>query len=191
MKIIIAISTLLLISVSMFAQQDELISKSELKKLSKEDKKAQKVLEQERIALLTDSMMVNKQFVLEANYIGDGKGQRIPVNSVLNFIVIDSTQCIMQIGSASGIGWNGSGGLTIEGNISKYNLKIKEGKKGKSYTLMLIIMSSQGIYDITFQVSQSGYTDATVRGTTSGQLVYSGNLVAVDKSNVYKGIPRY
>jgi Domain of unknown function (DUF4251) len=191
MKALFGFSVFIILTATVFSQEEETISKSELKKLAKEDKKAKKALEEEQIAKLTDSMLVNKKFVLEADYISDGKGQRIPVSSTINFVVVDSLECILQIGSPGGIGWNGVGGVTVEGNISKYDLRIKEGKKGKSYYIMIVIMSSQGIYDISFQVSQSGYTDATVRSTTSGQLVYSGKLVEINKSRVYKGTPRY
>lgn len=56
---------------------------------------------------------------------------------------------------------------------------------------MLIVMSSLGTFDITFLISETGYTDATISSTTSGQLCYSGNLVPIGLSRVYKGTSIY
>lgn len=187
----IFVIVLVFLSSNLRAQEDDLISPKEQKKLAKEEQKAQKAREQEQIKSVIKYILEQKRFVLEADYLADGKGNRIPVSSNLNFIAVDSTEGVIQIGTLSGAGWNGVGGITTEGKITKYDLKVSQGKKSTSYNLMLVIMTSLGIFDVSFYISESGSADATVRSTTRGQLRYSGNIVPVNQSRVYKGTSIY
>lgn len=187
MKYILPIFLSFLISLCSFSQ-DELISKKEQKKLAKEQKRAEQAEKRNEQAAIIKHLLDSQMFVLEADYISDGRGQRIQVISSINFVAIDSTLGLLQIGSPSGLGWNGVGGITVEGKISKYELKTIEGKRGTSYALSIVVMSSIGIYDVHFRISPSGYSDATVRSTVSGQLKYSGHIVPISQSKVYKGL---
>ena len=171
-----------------FAQEEEgQMSRKELKQIAKEEKKAKRAAEDEQLKEVTDLMLHMHRFVLEADYVGDGKGQRIPVSSNINFIGIDSTEAVIQLGTVHGSGYNGVGGITVDGRVTKYDLQIIEGKRGKSYSLMVNIMTNVGIYDITFLISELGYTDATIKSLRAGQLQYSGKLVPIGLSRVYKG----
>ncbi len=177
---------MLFIGITLYSQEYETISKKELKRMAKEDKKAKRLEEEEMMKELTALMLHSHRFVLEADYIGDGRGQRIPVNSNINFVAIDSLEGVIQYGSPHGIGYNGVGGVTADGRISKYELKEVSRKSRKLYTLQITIMTGLGTYDIAFSVSETGYADATVSGYTRGQLKYSGRLVPVKVSKVYK-----
>ena len=174
---------------TVFAQNEEekVYSRKELKGIAKEEKKAKREAQDELLRKQTHPLLTMHRFVLEADYVGDGRGSRIPVNSTINFIAVDSSKAVIQLGTTSGIGYNGVGGITVDGNVTKYDLKINEGKKGRTYSLMFNVMTSLGMYDITLLVNSTGYTDATVRSTRSGQLKYSGNLVPIGLSKVYKG----
>lgn len=195
MKKLLLLSIIFAIAFTCYAQEEGVeqeYSKRELKKIAKEEKKAQRAAEAEQQKAIVELMLEMHRFVLEAQHLSGKSGQRIPVTSTLNFIGVDSVNAVIQLGTVSGApGYNGVGGITVDGRITKYDLKVIEGKKGKSYTLMLNVMSSIGIFDITFMISESGYTDATIRSTTSGVLNYSGNLVPIYKSRVYKGSSIY
>jgi len=56
---------------------------------------------------LNKYMLENRDFVLEANYLQDRYGHRHIVNSTINFIAIDSTTAIIQVGSDFRNGPNG------------------------------------------------------------------------------------
>lgn len=178
-------------SLGVFCQEEQVMSKKEQRKLAKEQRKADKVRAEAEMREVTALMLEYQRFVLEANYVGDKIGNRIPVSNLLNFIAVDSNDVVLQLGSHFGIGINGVGGVTVEGRVTKYEVQKREGKKGASYYVVMYITSSAGMYDISMNVSELGYTDATVRGNTSGQLRYSGELVPISLSRVYKGQTNY
>jgi len=136
----------------------------------------------------TKALLDTRQFVLEADWIGGRGGQRIPVTANLNFISVDSAQTVIQTSSNSRLGYNGLGGITAEGTIS--NWKEKANEKNKTFFISFEVMSRTGIYSISMDVSASGNATATLSGIYAGRLVYTGNLVALEDSRVFKGTSR-
>jgi hypothetical protein len=172
-----------------YAQEGtEQLSPREIKKMQKEQRKAQKAAEAERMAEVTKHMVHQQQFVLEADYLSDKYGQRAPVTPTINFVMVDSTVGTVQFGDAQRIGYNGVGGATIDGRITKYEYTVT-GKRQDSYSIRMIFMSSIGTYDITLMINSQGVGDASIRGNWSGQLNYHGKLVPLTLSRVYKGTP--
>jgi hypothetical protein len=189
MKTQFLIFGILFISLAGFSQEtneQQIMTKKEQRQLAKEHRIAIRKAEEEKNIIMTDSMMNQHRFVLEADYVSGRTGTRNPVSSYLNFILIDSSEVILQLGSNAGIGYNGVGGITIDGNVTKYEVSRKAGKKGTSYSGTIYIMSNLGSYDIQFWATPSGQADATVRGSTRGMITYSGHLVPLNKSRVYK-----
>ena len=170
--------------------QDETqqLSPRELRKLQKEQRKAEQAAEMERMAEVTEYMIHQQQFVLEADFLSDKYGQRAPVTSTINFVMIDSLVGTVQFGDAQRIGYNGVGGATVDGRITKYEYT-KMGKKQDSYSVRMVFMSGIGTYDITLMINAQGVGDATIRGNWSDQLNYHGKLVPLTLSRVYKGTP--
>ncbi|MFC2136981.1 DUF4251 domain-containing protein [Bacteroidota bacterium] len=177
------ITSILFFSIScliIFAQDDDFyneeLTKKELKKLKKAEEK-------EMIRKSTILMIEKKHFVLEADYISNRYGKRYMVNSTLNFIKVDSTDIVLQLGSNSGMGYNGVGGITLDGQINRY--EIKETKHGHS--LRISSMTSLGTFDVFITVSNSGYADASVSGISGGSVRFSGNIIPLELSRIYKG----
>lgn len=187
MKKIVILILVLICTPAVWGQEEETLSKKEQKKLAKEKRKAEKKASEERAKELTELMLEYQRFVLEADYISGKTGQRAPVSSNLNFIIVDSTEATLQLGSPWGVGINGVGGVTVDGNVTSFEVSTRETKRGISYSVTMFIMTSLGTYDITMWISGSGRADATVRGNVSGQLTYSGQLVPLSQSKVYKG----
>jgi Na+-transporting methylmalonyl-CoA/oxaloacetate decarboxylase gamma subunit len=172
-----------------FSQEEtQQLSPKEIKKLQKEQKNAARAAEEERMAEVTRYMVHQQQFALEADYLSDKYGQRVTVTPTINFVMIDSLVGTVQFGDALAVGYNGVGGVTVDGRITKYEYSVI-GKKEDSYSIRLILMSSIGTYDITLMVNSQGYADAQIRGNWSGQLNYHGKLVPLTLSRVYKGTP--
>ena len=189
MKTILTLLISFVLVLGAYSQEEvQQLSKKELKKLQKEQKKADQVAEEERMAEVTYFMVHQQQFVLEADYLSDKYGQRAPVTPTINFVLVDSLVGTVQFGSAEQIGYNGVGGLTVDGRITKYEYQFV-GKKEDSYSIRMILMASIGTYDITLMVNSQGFADATIRGNWSGQLNYHGKLVPLTLSRVYKGTP--
>jgi hypothetical protein len=186
-------ATILLIFVftlGAFAQNDQPLSKRELKKLQKEQKKAEAAAQMEAQLILTTALVEGQRFVLEADFLSDQKGSRIPVQSTINFIAVDSNRSTLQFGSANMVGVNGVGGATLEGNIGNYQYATV-GKQKNNFNVTFNVMTSLGTFDFSLMIGPDGRADATVRGNWGGQLNYHGKLIPVEVSRVYKGMPVY
>lgn len=177
MKRLVLIFALIISTSFLFGQVND-----ENSALTKKDKRK---AELEKNYELTRQMLENKDFVLETNFLQDRYGFRVPVVSMINFVAVDSTQAVIQIGSNSRIGPNGVGGVTAKGNITKWELT--ENPKNKTFTLRMNVMTSIGIYDLFFDISASGQSSALLTGLSSGRLTFDGNLVPHAKSSIYVG----
>ncbi len=157
-----------------------------------QDTNAKKQVKKEKIKKEYDEtkkLIESKNFVLEADYLANRYGQIIPVTSLLNFISIEDDKAVIQIGSHNGMGRNGVGGITTEGNISDWQLNVNDKKN--SLMLTMTVMTTLGIYDINYSINANGYADATLSGNFGGRLTYSGDVVSIQNSNVYKGTNSY
>ena len=190
MKILASIFLAFVMFTGAYSQDQGTLSKREIKKMQREQRKADQAAELEKQAVITEFMVTNQQFVLEADYLSDKRGTRVPVSSMINFIMIDSATATVQFGSAYTVGYNGVGGATLEGRVSNYK-SITTGKQKQAYSVSWNFMSSLGTYDISLLVNPNGYADATIRGNWSGKLNYHGKLVPLQMSRVYKAMPTY
>lgn len=152
---------------------------------NKETKKERKERERKAAAVAMKEFLSEKEFVLEANNLYDRYGQIYQVQSNLNFIMVDGDQAVLQLGSNSTIGSNGVGGVTIDGKVTKYDLKANE-KRG-TFSLTMHIASSAGNYDVRLSTGTSGNAQATVSSNFSGRIRYSGDLIPLYASNAYVG----
>jgi len=130
-------------------------------------------------------MLENRDLVLEANYLQYRRGNRRIVNSTINFVAIDSTTAIIQVGSDYRNGPNGVGGITAKGRITKWELT--ENKKQKSFNLSINVMTSIGIYDLFFSIGSWGNSTALLTGMSAGQLTFEGDVEPYSSSRVYEG----
>lgn len=153
------------------------------KKETRGKKKAENELNLQKQFERNYQNLLDSSFVLEANFI-TFKSDRRFVNSTLNFLLVDSSSSILQIGTGYGIGFNGVGGSTAKGTITSY--KLSKNDKRKSCTLIMSVSTMAGPFTIIFDVSADGSASATV-SLKSGQLIYDGTIVPLKDSDVYKG----
>lgn len=165
------------------------VNAQEEKPSKKEQKKMEKKAEAERKYVQTENLLDSMNFVLEAYYLGNQRGSRIIVPSTLNFIKVDSSEVVLQVGRNSGVGYNGVGGTTAEGTISKY--EVTKNKKKGTFDLTMNVLTNIGSYDIFMIISSDGRATATISGIYPGKLTYEGDLVSIAESRVYKGRTLY
>lgn len=171
-----------------YSQEESAVDSKTTKKLTKEQRNEQKRKEAEETAKLVDWMVESRQFVLEANYLSNKTGQRVVVNSTINFLAVDSSEITIQFASMSGIGGaNGMGGITTDGTISKFEIS-RTGKDKSGYSIHVVAMTHIGNFDIFLYILPNAATDATISGNTSGRLNYHGMLVPLKMSKVFKGM---
>jgi hypothetical protein len=173
---LIMIIGLLLISFTGYAQDN---------KLSKEEKKAAKRDKDYYNFQVVDSMIQNKSFVLEADYLENQYGIKRPVQSLLNFIELDSNNVVLQTGSNLGQGFNDVGGVTAEGDIQ--GLKVSKNVKNLTFFLRFTVMTNIGIYDVAMTIYSNKYARAEITGLSRGKLVYDGRILNLWESRAYKG----
>lgn len=162
------------------------LSKKEQRQLQKQMKKEQQDEELAQKSKVVTAMVDYGRFVLEANTLRDKRGNSVNVSSNINFIAADSTRGVIQVGSNSYIGRNGVGGVTVEGSISDYSFTKHE--KSGSLTVSYYLRSPVGTYEVRVVVYPDGRADGTVNSATwGGRLNYSGYLVPMGASRVYKG----
>ena len=177
MKKIVLFFGLIISSSLLFAQGSD-----EASPLTRKEKRNAEIGKQYQ---LTQDMLENKNFVLESDFLQDRYGNRIHVSSNINFVAVDSTEAIIQIGSNWGIGPNGLGGVTARGEITKWELVKNE--KSKSFSLRMNVMTPIGIYDLYVSVSASGSATATLTSLRAGQLMFDGNIVQGANSSYFVG----
>jgi hypothetical protein len=172
------------ISLPAFNQE---LSRKEQRQLEKEMKREQKAAEAAQKSEIVTAMVELQRFVLEANTLRDKRGTSVPVASNINFISADSLTGVIQVGSNLYVGRNGVGGVTVEGKVSDY--KFNRHERSGSYNISYILQTPVGSYDVQITAYPDSRADATVRSTTWGdQLRYSGYLVPLGLSRVYKGM---
>lgn len=183
MKRVIGIVLVALLTLPAFTQE---LSKSEQRKLQKQLKKEQKAEELAESAAVVDAMVTYAKFVLEANSLRNKQGEALQVTSSLNFVAADSTTGVIQVGDDAGIGPNGVGGVTVQGNISDY--KFTKHEKSGSYDITYYLQTPVGTYDVRLTAFPDGRAEATLSNATwGGRIVFSGNLIPPGISRVYKG----
>jgi hypothetical protein len=185
MKKIAFITIIILLGGMVHAQDTGTLSPREQRKLLKEEKKRIEKEEAARYAKLVEQMVTEPAFVLEADMLHDRYGQSVQVQSTINFLKVDSTHGVVQVGSPRYLGQNGVGGVTLEGPVSRY--EVEKNEKRGTYYISYGLRGTLGNYDVTISVSSNGRADARVSGNFSGSLRYSGRLVHPANSHVYKG----
>jgi len=180
MKKIIIILILAILSNMVFAQEAE--------KSSGASRKEKRIAETEKRYELNKQMLENRDFVLQADNLQDQYGRRVYVNSMINYIGVDSTSAVIQTGSDWGLGQNGTGGITAKGTISVW--KLTENKEHNTFSLFFTVTTSVGVYDLRFIIGSSEYSSATLTSLKSGRLIFEGKLVPYSESSVFEGQSR-
>ena len=160
------------------AQEEKKLSRKERKELKK-----QQQLEQKKVIL---ELLYSKQWVIEAHTVYDRYNQSYQLNPSINFVGIKNEEGALQLGFDGLIGWNGVGGVTIDGNVTKY--EVKEGKEKSSPVLNLRFQGrGAGSATINVTVNSSGQATARVNGDFGDRITFAGVIRSLENSTVYKG----
>ncbi len=158
----------------------------ENKKLSKkEQKELRKKLEVEQKEAILE-LLQNKEWVIEAHTVYDRYNQSYQISPTINFIAVKGKEGVIQLGFDKLIGWNGVGGITLDGQVTSY--KIVEGKKNNNPSVSLRFEGrGVGSAKIMITVNSSSQATAKVSGDFGDRITFSGILKSIDESSVYKG----
>jgi hypothetical protein len=160
-------------------------SNSQERKLSRQELKEVKKAQLEANFWALDSLLNVRSFVLEADFLQNKYGDRIIVTPALNFIKVNKTNGILQTGSNFAMGYNGVGGVTAEGPISKW--QVYKDPRRKTFTLQFSLLTNIGHYDISMLITSDNSATATITGLEPGRLTWDGHLETIENSRVFKG----
>ena len=128
------------------------------------------------LAALKDST-----FVFNTNQIIFNNGISTSVSSVTNFISLNKNRVVIQIAfDIPYIGYNGLGGITVEGHIS--TVKMRTDKKG--FTRYEFYANGTGI---SARVELTSATAIISPNFNSKQLNLNGSISPMNKAYIYKG----
>jgi hypothetical protein len=180
MKNLIIILLSLSISLGVQAQEQN-------KKLTRAEKKELKKKQQAEAAKKMHALLDARQFVFEASQVQNREGVTIPVNSSINFVIVDTNTVVFQTGTNIGnLGANGTGGVTLEGKITDYQVDRSEKNK---YTYIVIRASTMaGNFEIRMDISPMGNATVRIMKLGSNKLVYSGTIKSFQESSIYQGV---
>jgi len=127
-----------------------------------------------------------KSFVLEANMVYSKKGRSFQMNPSINFVKMDNGVGVLQLSFNHIVGWNGIGGITLDGDVRNY--KINKGDGTKMPSVQFDMNGTLGWATVRINVNSSGMARATVDTGTSGQRVtFAGPLVPLSESSTFQG----
>lgn len=160
---------------------------------TRQDKKAQRKKEQQVFDSTSHANAIqalkDKQWVLEANNIQNSRGRMAFVNSNVNFVMVDNDEATVQLGSPYRAGYNGLGGITLEGRINSY--KMETSKKGEITVRFFVLGSGINAEVVVRMFSTANVAEAEIMPNTWGRrITYRGVILPQEESNVFKGIAR-
>lgn len=172
------IAIVLATSLISLAQENANLSKKEKKELKK------KMLQEQKEALL--NMLESKQWIIEAHTVFDRYNQSYQLNPTINFVGIKGKEATIQLGFDGLIGWNGVGGVTVDGEVTSYEINQGKGNSGTTVNLRFKGRASSSA-NINITINASGQATARVNGDFGGRITFSGAIKSLDESSVYKG----
>jgi hypothetical protein len=158
-------------------------------KLTRQEKKEIELAEMNANFYAIDTLLARKTFVLEADYLQNQNGNKIPVTSILNFIKVDSTKATLQTGDNNSTGYNGVGGTTAEGDLQSY--KVTKDIKRLTHTVRFSVMTNVGIFDVLMFVGADSKARATITGLYGGNLTWEGQFRNLYDSHFFRGRESY
>jgi len=183
MKNTIIIILISLFGLSLNAQENK--TKRELRA----EKKQKATVKRDSLRLVQEEWAEKQTFVLEAQQVYNKMGEMFSLTSSINFVYINGEKAIIQLGFNGIVGWNGVGGITIKGRISKYTVE-KDNKNIPIY-ISLTIQGSEGFNDIKIWISTSGRGEAQVMDNRGNRIKFIGDIVSLEDTRVYIGTERF
>lgn len=181
-RVIVMICAILFTSGGISAQDVDNLSKKEQKKLRKEQQRVEDSLVYDKSVRAINE----KDWVLEAYSIQSKRGMTYQVTGNTNFVMIADTRGTVQLASPMRAGYNGLGGITVDGNISDY--KVSSDKKGSLYVEFFILGVGINATVLVSLYPGSNRAQVTISSNTWGQrITYNGYIYPREESNVFKG----
>ncbi len=182
MKKITATVIILLITLAGMAQGQVPLTRQEKKALRKE----QKIQYEAMLVKNTTAAITSGRFVLKADQIRGRRGTMMMVDPTINFVAVQNDEAFVQLGSPSGMGYNGVGGITLRGKITL--MKVDQEKKHGTYHITMNTMGTTGSLSIFMRFNATGeMATAIVQSTWGSRVDFEGTLYPWEGTRIFKG----
>jgi len=127
MKKLILTLVIFLLGTITYAQEEAMEqaekSKKELRAKKKATKKVERQAADAEALVKSNALLASKQWVLEATRVYNKSGRSFNLDPNINFVSIQEKDGVVQLSFTGLVGWNGIGGITLEGNVTRYEFK--------------------------------------------------------------------
>jgi hypothetical protein len=165
------------------------------KNLTKQEKKAlRKAKKEEEKRKYEENLIKFEQYaqmrawVIEAQTVYDKQGNSFQMQPTTNFVFVNNEETTVQLSFAGLVGWNGVGGITLDGKVGKYEVT-------RDKNTVNINMSARGASignaNIILSISGDSNGRATVTGNWGERIVFQGRFISLADSKIYKGTTTY
>lgn len=160
--------------------------KSDKTKLSRKERKELKRKEAEKEKQRLLEFARDSTWVIETHTVFDRYHNSYIMNPTINFVSVIDDEATVQLSFSNLPGWNGLGGITMDGSVDKY--EVKPNKEGKPFTIEVRASGAAlGAVDLFITVNSAANASCTLRGNFGERLTFTGKFVNAAESNVYKG----
>ncbi len=164
-----------------FAQD---VDKKAERKAKKEKEKQEALVKYEKAV----KIMKAKSFIITAKTITFRSGQQIFPDEALNFLKVEGENGVLQIAprTAMNPGFNGLGGITLDGKIS--NVKERTNEKKNHFSMSFSISGVVGTAQITVNLYGSDQANIMVQGMYSGtSFTMTGVVEPYGDATIFQG----
>ena len=158
------------------------------RKEKKETRKAQEQADREKNYGIVLKLLEERNFVIEVRDFVDRYGQTVPVSPTTNFVAVSDSLATLQLAFPGSIGgYNGLGGITIDGNVTDIEVLKKDPRKGITFQISVFgngFASADMFVDVDLT---NGRANIRYTGQRGERFTLRGTFLAYDASRVYKG----
>ena len=184
-KIIIGMIALLMaVSINISNAQSSQDSKAQ-RKQERLERKQQKALQKQEMQEKLMELVKNQSFVLEADALYDRYRNRYNATAN-NFIMLDGDRVVLQTAFPSGIGYNGLGGITVNGRLVDYEVKTRNDQSISITAQVNSTILGHGM--LTIHIGSTGYADATFSDNWGNRISFSGRIQSLEDSYLFEGM---
>jgi hypothetical protein len=190
MKKIIIVCFMFFAAIAGHAQKD---SQSEIKQAAKSEKQQKEEIKkagEEATAKMVETMITDRQFILEVEFMNDQArnflhaGAWININPIGNYLAVNDAKIVVMFEPNENQTSNWPFGK-FPSNDTFSNYKVtKPQKTGDSYFVSFRSDGKIGPYDITMNVALNGKTQLTMKNNLGLSLNLKGVLVPLKKSKI-------
>jgi len=167
--------------------QTTTLTKKEKRHLEQLRKKKERTMQRQASRKYYLQLLEHKYFVFEADYLTGPGGASFILTPDINFMSVDGNRAVLQFGFEGAIGWNGLGGITVNGTLQGYQVLVGKKKNNINVTAQMIPAGPGLPPDITLNVSDDGTAQLYLQPAGSGPIILYGQIVSPKKANIFIG----